>query len=688
MSFLDKNNSEYITARLTQEGRNAIAKGDFKIDYFAVGDSEFNYSGGFKYLTGSVNGQNVFSPLDKDNQLKYPLEYLSGSNVLYGVPITGATVETVKNTMGAAGFVTGSNLSTGSLNITGSYTSLTGTNTLTVTFPTSGHTFSDSRYVSLVMGGLNSNTITGHTNSFVYKLVSVSGLTSTTELLTFDRNTPDLHTLSGNFNVIGNYCDNEFPPSDIDNSCLPPLPDTDAQHNPWTLNTIFTKEPIGFQPADDKVSGFISSKYVGIKEFLGYNSNSGQTFTDITGGTVTGTSYVNTYGDLIEVLPSEQNSIAIVHYSEIGDIVNDPDRFYKYDDYIAHTGQTDMDNFEIYIPFINYHRNTGTTIGETFLIDSDDHYIKSIPNSGSTFSIKYRYLIDEYNNKVGKVFVNHKTIVFDDQELVAVLDYKSNRKYTLPTPKLELTHVTAGESPILDGSTGQTLYITYVFASDDLSLNSYPCANITKISLTQGTSDACTTSLYAPSNVVVKFTGTTSFDFLQTSGGNNLKNGTIANKFYILAQLREDNSLPTSGGWKMIDKTPTLSGGFINKSSLTGTTITLTNGDYTNSSTYFSLSSHASVGSYTGTTNFGDEQPFPGSVKHVRATDIEEMKFLVNLPTGKFSTSKNPTYVSGNPMVTEIALLDDNKNVLVMGKTPKPIERIGGPQVFAVKLDF
>ena len=116
MSFLDKNNSEYITARLTQEGRNAIAKGDFKIDYFAVGDSEFNYSGSFKYLTGSVNGQNVYSPLDKDSQLKYPLLYLSGSGIQYGVPITGSTIEIVKNTMGSAGFVTGSNLSTGSIN--------------------------------------------------------------------------------------------------------------------------------------------------------------------------------------------------------------------------------------------------------------------------------------------------------------------------------------------------------------------------------------------------------------------------------------------------------------------------------------------------------------------------------------------------------------------------------------------
>ena len=61
MSFLDKNNSEFVSARLTQEGRNAIANGDFKIDYFSVGDSEFDYTGNLKFLTGSLNGQKVLN---------------------------------------------------------------------------------------------------------------------------------------------------------------------------------------------------------------------------------------------------------------------------------------------------------------------------------------------------------------------------------------------------------------------------------------------------------------------------------------------------------------------------------------------------------------------------------------------------------------------------------------------------
>ena len=42
--------------------------------------------------------------------------------------------------------------------------------------------------------------------SFVYKLISVSGLTSTTELLTLDRELPNLSALTGTPYLICNNC--------------------------------------------------------------------------------------------------------------------------------------------------------------------------------------------------------------------------------------------------------------------------------------------------------------------------------------------------------------------------------------------------------------------------------------------------------------------------------------------------
>ena len=86
-------------------------------------------------------------------------------------------------------------------------------------------------------------------------------------------------------------------------------------------------------------------------------------------------------------------------------------------------------------------------------------------------------------------------------------------------------------------------------------------------------------------------------------------------------------------------------------------------------------------------TKFGETVPFQGSIKLVRGTDIEQMNFLVNLPSTQFLTTQNPTYVSGSKKITEVCLLDDAKNVLVIAKIAKPIERIG-TQLFGIKIDF
>jgi hypothetical protein len=129
----------------------------------------------------------------------------------------------------------------------------------------------------------------------------------------------------------------------------------------------------------------------------------------------------------------------------------------------------------------------------------------------------------------------------------------------------------------------------------------------------------------------------------------------------------------------------------------TGKTFTITNTQYVAaSSNIFDLENHMSgvtsdyLWNTTGTPTqpqFGDEQPFPGSVRLVRATDVEQMKFLVNLPSTQFTTPQNPTYNSGDKYITEVALLNSNKEPLVIAKTPSPIKRVG-TQVFAVKLDF
>ena len=644
MGFLDKNYSGPIAARLTQKGRESIANGNFVITHFAVGDSEYSY-------VDSVTGQTIMAPFDDYSNVKYPLLYVSGSSP-YGIPVSLKEVVECSNVMGPAGFVSGSlgdnfviKSNRESIN-----SFIGNTNSITVA---TGSNYQTGSFITLAFNGnkLNNNLITGQTNSLVYK-VTATGSTS----ITLDRTIPTLP--STNVVVIQN--DDEF-----EN----PIPTgTTEQHNPWTLNVVWDEKPIGLGNTHRNITGYTSNTYIGTKEFFGYKNFEGQTYN-------TGTTISNTLGDLITITPEEQKVIALIHYSKNGDTI-DPNRFFKYDDHISVSDTptepndiTDEEYFQVHIPFLMYHRNTGTTVGAVFHMGSIDKEIVSSYNS--RFVLNYRDLLDEQNLRVGKIFYNQQVIVFDDEEIVAALDYKSNRKFTLPAPKVAAIIT---NDPILDLTTGHTLWVTYMLSySGDTKTNNLPCNYFMKVS-------GSTT----PHSVSVKF-DSGEFQFLQTTTGNTI-NGHIANQFKILYQLTTGNT-PSPDVWYEKDYTPTLVSGLIDPSTLANKTFTINNSDYTGF-TYFNLTSYR-PDSFTGTTGpyFGDEQPFPGSVNVVRGTEIQTLTFRANLPSQKFTTSVNPTYISGSIMITEVALLNSNKETLVMGKMSQPLNR-NAISLIDVQLDF
>jgi hypothetical protein len=205
----------------------------------------------------------------------------------------------------------------------------------------------------------------------------------------------------------------------------------------------------------------------------------------------------------------------------------------------------------------------------------------------------------------------------------------------------------------------------------------------------------------------MKFSGNSFSNMVTNLSG--VTHGFIADKFYALVQVNTGQTL-TPNAWKKIDITsqiPGYTGGtisttgltentyIINPTGLTGNTFTIFMSGYTGTTNYFDIEDHFSglTTNYLGDTSwttqpqFGDEQPFPGSVRFVRGSDIEEMNFLVNLPSTQFNTTQNPTYTTGDKKITEVALLDSNKEPLVVAKTSVPLTR-SGTQVFAVKLDF
>ena len=308
MSFLDSNNLEFLAARITQRGRNAIAKGNFKIDYFQVGDSEYDYSLPFNVLTGHTTHQKVMAPFDKDSGVKYPFGLDSNVITTYGVPVQNSLTTTIRNIMGPAGFVS-NYLEYDAVECTGTtvecvadevpLSSISGGTSISIT---DGEEFQNCGYITLVFDRFNGPTavITGNTNSLVYKVLSISGNT-----LNLDRALPNLSSLSGYAQVVCNSCEQEYPITATTASvCSPNDIDTTQQLNSWTLNVTWDNKPIGANALDESLTGYESNAYSSAKELLGYHSNNGQTFKNLAGAPITKPTYfVNSFGECLCISP-------------------------------------------------------------------------------------------------------------------------------------------------------------------------------------------------------------------------------------------------------------------------------------------------------------------------------------------------------------------------------------------------
>ena len=405
----------------------------------------------------------------------------------------------------------------------------------------------------------------------------------------------------------------------------------------WTLSTVWDKRPIS-------LSAYTTNSYVGVKNLLGYSSSSGQTYN-------TGTTIYDTTGTAVTISPEEQKAIAILHYTQSG-TTGDPYRFFKYDDYICIDNTSGQTSFNVTLTSIMYHRLTGTTSGATFTMGTVDKKMAS--NYNSRYELPYRDLVDYTGNTVGKIFHNQKLVVFDDEEIVAALDTSSSRFYTLTAPKVDV--IVTNNDYITTLTTGKTLWVTYKFSGGTVS-DDLPCNYFMKV--TGSTNNE---------NVTVKF---------NSGGFKHLNSGYTATQFHILHQLTNIGTNPVSDAWKIRNYTGDLSSIDDLK---TGFTFTINQTKFADTTTYSSsLSGFGVDRALSGGT-------ITGTVVLVRSSDIEEMDFKLNLPEGKFTSSQNPTF-NGTSKITEIALLNTNKEVLAMGKLATPLTRSGN-QVIEVKIDF
>jgi len=732
MGYILKNTSGLINTVLTDAGRQAMSKGLFDIAYFQVGDSEVCYDcvdgniSTFNVLQADYNIQNK-TPVPQKNkaEIKYPLFVDSNSGSTFGIPFQNSQIDDIFNSAAPLGFFTGDSGSFSAFT-TSAYTyssswiadlsTFASGNTFQLSYSTCQSYTANTQvgdYCVVYMDGVGGcGTWSGNFPILFYQVVAITGsTTATTGTVTVevDRTIPDFDAMG----VTGNARVYFFP------SGMQPFYDaftpsyywpTDAFNfesncdissdfvKIWNMNIPWTESPAGYAYPDLDYNYFQSSGYCGTKEYLGYNSNAGQTDTS-------STYYYNTFAEQINLSPSNQKAIAIIHYTN-----HDIDNYYgeKFATEIfdptqsGATGQ--LGNFRLDLPWLMWHKSTGATMGESFYTDprgfdslnlDEVEYIQSSVNSNQVDpGLRYYHLWDTnpnsngYPNRVGKVWPDLKILTIDDDELVAAMSYKSNRNWTLPAPKLGLIvpntfNNTAGSDVGVLSGTGQTMWVTYTFTNTAFT-QSLHCNYYTNIS---GTNPDCPPD---SADITIRFAG--EFPFLNSNPGSS-PSGFTANNIKILAQKVTGSTRPNPANWVEIDVTDQLSAtsvnGYITFSGLTGTTLQLTNDMYTGASSNYRLENYIDL-PQTGDTqmNFGSEYFFYGSLKTDIQATIYEMQYMVNLGQAQFGHSSNPTW-NGTvpPYVTEIGLYNLNKDLMIISKVQSPEIR-QGVQQYKIKLDF
>lgn len=573
-----------------------------------------------------------------------------------------------------------------------------------------------------------------------YRIVAVCG-----DLLTLDRPTPDFTNLASDClartliyppQMVPLY--DSFIPEphwsqsviDFESVC-----DTDQfDVKIWNMNIPWTESPAGLNSSTyQDYTKFGSIEYIGQKEYFGYTNSNAQTSTD-------SVYYYNSFGEKIVVTPEEQKAIAIIHYTNqtIDFFYGEKFALEPYDTQNPDNTQGQARNFKLHMPTLMWHKNPECCFGQTFWVDPPGfdgknlfqvQYIKSsISENMNQPGLRYYNLWDTFAqpnglpSRIGKVFPDSKLIIIDDEEIVAALSYKSNRNWTLPAPQVSLiTPNTCGVSNstgVLTGG-GETLWITYRLSNTDTFTNSLHSNYYTSV---VGTANVCTPD--TPQNVAVRFGGefnclvqpgfnptttttttspsttttTTISPFTTTTTTScptcTVPAGFYATQFQVLAQRTIAGQRPDPTQWRLIDFTDQISdlflNGYVTQQSLTASTFTVTAENY-NSAPYYNLNNYVELvqnGATGQQLNFGDEYYFYGNLETDIQATIYEMKYKINLSFNEFLVSQNPTWTFGTPSyVTEIALLDENQDILVMSKLQSPVLR-QGIQQYVIKLDF
>ena len=693
MSYIIDNTNGFVSVKLTDSGRELLAKGQLTFNSWALGDSEVNYLREEIIETDPSNP--AYSATTKNlrpKDMQPSLQSYVSTNVDTFNPISTANLNVVKaivnNEADERGFFSGTTTQTTSdyIKATNEIDSTLLDGSTNIDLGVTGATIGDFvvfRVVNDTLGALTANI---NDTAVPYLWFKVQDAVGTT--VEVDRPLPNLSAGSAIDTQLFIYGGGEIQDtfgtgntaSYWDNGTLSFSSGCDVTNDDvpvWNMNTPFSENIAGITGSTyEDYSKFGSYDYVGTKDpYLGFSlaQTSEATIAKVCEG--------------FSAIDGAKKNIAILHYTN-----NTISNLYGESFYVDVTANKTV---KIHIPTLMYSRigeasGSGTTLGMSFEAAGE---IQTQTDTDITYYDLYEdATIVASPIVVGRVYPQLKLIVFADEEIVAAMSYKSNRNWTLPALDATLVAASGGTSAgIL--AVDEVMYITYELESTSGLTYSLPCQ---KYTIVQNTSNATKDVQFNIEDVDL-------LPFMRKIESGWDGTGFYAHNFKVLYQIVADtDTRPATDAWKEVDFTSTAITGGV------GETISPTllenqnpaaNGFVLDATKVATAVDYESISKLSLAPNanpeilqFGDERFFYGNVEAYIGATIYKTIFIINASGADFTNTTNITRTGTNPTnirVSEVGIYDNNQNLVLIGKLSRPVELLSNRTItFELAIDF
>jgi hypothetical protein len=501
MAFIDIKDPLVLNVMLTSKGRELLSTGNLTFKYFAVGDSEIDY-GFIKEVNiddaeYSAYDSTILQPTDKNPRIISFIPSLPSGDTYNTISGLTATSYNVTHQVEPIGF-----FSSGATQFIVDadhvkqpdamvyVNGVTGGTTLRLRkAPTYGTSGQEPAIGDLVLvkwvhyGHTTGYTVNKNVPSpyLTYQIIGKSGMLANDDLTVIvDRSLPNFkgfnyyNGIAGamiyyNFsNYTGSTIYNDLETDYISESVL-----SFTQNNQcpipafpfWNMSIVYTSEIAGVMSFHRKYTQFDSRTYGG---FVTYIQNQMPVY----------------------------DKLGIIHYSNESPANTYGDAF-------------NLKTARLEIPTIMWHKSITRTLGVTLVPTGSTKTLAGLET-------QYYDLADLNGNIVGKVFIDLKMFLIEDQELLSAMSYKSNRSWTLPDYYVDEKIPTTTTTSTSTSTTTTTSTSTTSTTTTSTSTTSTSTTSTSTTSTSTSTTSTSTTSTSTTSTSTTS-TSTTSTSTTSTS---------------------------------------------------------------------------------------------------------------------------------------------------------------------------